>query len=251
MNYTVKTEKVPSSPGCWDVLKVMIFQDDKQIGEYNRNYSCLYDTFFPFEQNGKHYALYSRDYTGTRVMSLPDCVDICGEEPNSNGFCPTGYYVPKESKGMYGFISGCFWGDDSSWKIQYLDLSEIEKRIIKREERFGYLELPSGLDLKGAINVVDDEDGLIEVAGSRIYNIKSSKEDNAFYKMEDSLTFGEPMVKLFDLLEKYCKKCGYYSSPRKVRVLATPFGAADPKYVERNLYKDGEVDPFCCKCDKK
>ena len=36
---------------------------------------------------------------------------------------------------------GCYWGDDNSWKVQYLDLSEIEKGIIRRDERFGYAEL--------------------------------------------------------------------------------------------------------------
>lgn len=28
-------------------------------------------------------------------------------------------------KGDFGFVWGCIWGDDSSWKVQYLDLSRI------------------------------------------------------------------------------------------------------------------------------
>jgi hypothetical protein len=33
------------------------------------------------------------------------------------------------------------WGDDSSWKIQYLDLSSIREGVIRRDDRFGYLKL--------------------------------------------------------------------------------------------------------------
>lgn len=38
-------------------------------------------------------------------------------------------------------ISGCIWGDDSSWKIQYLDLSGLPERRFLRDDRFGYFEL--------------------------------------------------------------------------------------------------------------
>ncbi len=43
--------------------------------------------------------------------------------------------------GTFGFVWGCHWGDDTSWKVQYLDLSGIQDGVISREERFGYLEL--------------------------------------------------------------------------------------------------------------
>jgi hypothetical protein len=55
----------------------------------------------------------------------------------------------------FGFVAGCLWGDDSSWKIQYLDLTEAEKGILKREERFGYIELPNNIRLRDAINMSD------------------------------------------------------------------------------------------------
>jgi hypothetical protein len=38
-------------------------------------------------------------------------------------------------------VWGCIWGDDSSWKVQYLDLSRIQDGLINRDERFGYIEL--------------------------------------------------------------------------------------------------------------
>lgn len=36
---------------------------------------------------------------------------------------------------------GCYWGDDTSWKVQYLDLSRVQQGIISRDDRFGYVEL--------------------------------------------------------------------------------------------------------------
>ena len=211
--YVIETSKEETKPGCWNHLLVHIFQCDEKgnrtkIGEYKRNYSTLYDTFKPFVQGGKEYALYSKDYQTTSVMSLPDCKHICDEK--SPGFCPTGYYVlgdphglsnddegrtcvkrdnkddegvdgnvmelsfvyNREEKddegnvtkksycsfdfdnlGMFGFVSGCYWGDDSSWKIQFLDLSRITEGILTNDSRFGYIELPENVSLKDAITI--------------------------------------------------------------------------------------------------
>lgn len=44
------------------------------------------------------------------------------------------------------FVWGCIWGDDSSWKVQYLDLSDVPKGEIRREERFGYVKLATSPD---------------------------------------------------------------------------------------------------------
>jgi hypothetical protein len=45
------------------------------------------------------------------------------------------------SRGDFGFVWGCVWGDDSSWKVQYLDLSRIQEGLLKRDDRFGYVKL--------------------------------------------------------------------------------------------------------------
>jgi hypothetical protein len=50
-----------------------------------------------------------------------------------------------------GFVAGCEWQDEISWKIQHLDLSEVEKGIIRRSDKFGYIELPEGCTLEQAI----------------------------------------------------------------------------------------------------
>ena len=108
------------------------------------------------------FALISTDYTATSVMDLATGKVIASETPDSNGFCPVGFYVPdwwdvnddsvlpgshywsddnELQKGDFGFVWGCIWGDDSSWKIQFLDLSKIQDGEIFREERFGYVKL--------------------------------------------------------------------------------------------------------------
>jgi hypothetical protein len=210
-------EKISNPPhdGCptWNSIKVGIFriEDDKeeQIGEYIRNYPAFFDTFCYFRKGDREFALYSPNYTVTRVLELPSCKDLGGEEPHTHGFCPTDYYVPSyiDRKVTYGesvrrdrinepnqdhfvpktttyhpldketgeridieaswtpitpllyypfgFVAGCVWGDDSSWKIQYLDLSEADKGIIKRDDRFGYIVLPNKLRLKDAVDMTD------------------------------------------------------------------------------------------------
>lgn len=203
-------EKVKNTPGTWESLKIGIFdENNKQIGEYIRNYHTLYRTFFPFKKNEKWYALYSKDYTSTRVMSLPDCRDLGGEDRNTWGFCPTDYYVPKYRKYTssyiyknktkiyeetlydkelkeedtkeynfitpllykdFGFVAGCVWGDDYSWKIQYLDLSQVEQGIIKRDDRFGYIHLPDAMNLEDCIQI--EHESYLKITTTKHYNPK-------------------------------------------------------------------------------
>ena len=83
-----------------------------------------------------------------------------------------------------GFVAGCVWGDDSSWKIQYLDLSKADEGILKRDERFGYIELPHKMTLQEAIDTeysyyVEDE-GLhrVRITSSSDYWIETGKRVN-------------------------------------------------------------------------
>ena len=52
----------------------------------------------------------------------------------------------------FAFVSGCFWGDDSSWKIELYDISKANLGIIKKVPEWGYYELP-GLSLKECIHL--------------------------------------------------------------------------------------------------
>jgi len=137
-------------------LKVGIFKDDNQIGEYYRNYDMMFSTFLAFEYKGKEYAIYSEMYDEISVMSLPDCNRIVLD--NTSEFCPIDFkiipveFVPynierKEIINNYiieydvHFIwtIGCIWGGPIM--LQMIDISEIEngkitllKRCINDEE---------------------------------------------------------------------------------------------------------------------
>ena len=174
--YFVKASRKPNRPGTWDSAIVQIFPrsespgDTEEIVRYERNYSML-QTFEPFRQRKRDFALISRDYTKTAVIDLAsgkviaeESEEYYGGDPTrpGAGFCPVGFYVPdwwdvhdgsiipgseiwnhdlEWPDGSFGFVWGCYWGDDSSWKVQYLDLSLIQEGIITRDDRFGYVEL--------------------------------------------------------------------------------------------------------------
>lgn len=167
-------------PGTWDSTIVRIFRrglvptELEPICEFQRNYSLL-QTFEPFRKCGRDFALISREYTKTAVLDLTTGQIVAEETESSpgSGFCPVGFYVPdwwdlhdgsvipgspwwngdKEwPSEPFGFVWGCYWGDDSSWKVQYLDLSGITNGVIKRDERFGYLELATTNYLPPSLN---------------------------------------------------------------------------------------------------
>ena len=145
-------------PKQWGSSKIEIFikdnDSDRKLGEYERNYPAFgLGTFYPFTWKGRDYALYSKSYKSTRVMELPSCIDIGGEEHHGMGFCPVEYFIPtiytmnEDRKTEIALIAGCIWGDDSSWKIQCITLDGIEDGELKRDERFGYIELARGVNM--------------------------------------------------------------------------------------------------------
>lgn len=196
--FTITCSKVVNSPGTWDSTKVSIYRDDLLVGEYIRNYSSAGQaTFHPFSIGDQWYALYSADYTATRVMKIndTDIEDWCGEDSSAHGFCPIDMYIPryhefhrsftsgekvheydsytmdneyknalefeneKNETGYvgtkfcnFGFLCGCVWGDDSSWKLRYIDLSKVPEKELVITDKFGYWELPNNQELKDCIN---------------------------------------------------------------------------------------------------
>jgi hypothetical protein len=221
-------DKVHYQPGAWTGLRVGVYRltdgQEELVGEYTRNYPSLFSTFFSFQAEGMDLALYSPSYTATRILALPECVDLGGEEPGSHGFCPVELFVPTytevESTPIvngkplqfrrnnpkpgdlssekysvitpltyypFGFVAGCVWGDDSTWKIQYLDLSRAAEGILKREERFGYVELPENVKLSDAIDMTDylydpdEEDAYIVAIALRCrFDLRDGKPRNRF-----------------------------------------------------------------------
>jgi hypothetical protein len=112
--YTVvaDTYRTPTQKeGTWNQLMVSVFLNKEdgsstKIGSYIRSYGTMYNTWEPFEQDGKEYALCSPDYWRTSVMALPSCEIIAtedltytdektGEKKNgsSAGFCPRDFFV--------------------------------------------------------------------------------------------------------------------------------------------------------------
>lgn len=189
MTYLARPIEVPPAhEGVWGTLDVEILREEGGVvlGSYARNYSAFYDTFCPFTKGGKDFALYSPTYTATRVIELPSCRDLGGEEPASHGFCPVDYFVPVDDEtgeaGDLGFVAGCTWGDDTSWKIQALDLSKADAGVITRDERFGYLELPEGKRLSEVIAVrpchpyADCEGKWIEVTAVLRYEAATGRQ---------------------------------------------------------------------------
>lgn len=158
----------PKKPGYWETAHVEVLDGDKVVASYDRDYRML-QTFEPFRQGDRFFALVAPHYTATSLLDLQTGQIIASEDPSPGGFCPVGFYVPDwwdvhdgttlpgsmhwktdyewPSAGDFGFVWGCLWGDDSSWKVQYLDLSEIQHGRIRREERFGYLKLATRSDM--------------------------------------------------------------------------------------------------------
>lgn len=218
--FRVECSTVENDPGTWDSTKISIFKDNNLIGEYLRNYSSFGAmTFYPFEIDSQWYALYSANYTASRVMKLHNdkIEDWCGEDANSNGFCPVEFYVPRFKESFhtmtvdngthdfscyyfdteykthkefveeeivsispivfrntnFGFMCGCHWGDDSTWKIRYIDLSKVPEKQLIIEERFGYWEMPRSLTLKQSIDMRswEPEHQLIELIKSEFINL--------------------------------------------------------------------------------
>jgi hypothetical protein len=184
--YSVKTTDL-HEPGSPTEILVEILFDGEKVGEYNRDYILL-DTFHPFVQldpgSGKAetYALYSRNHTATRVMDLPSCEDLGGEEPRSGGFCPVEYYVPydpeRNMNGDFAFLSGCVWGDDSSWKLMYLDLKNAQHGEVNAFSKFGYLELPD-LPLRNCIDldIYNPQDPVVVIATRQQFNLDKDYVD--------------------------------------------------------------------------
>jgi hypothetical protein len=162
---------------------VHVLRGEEVTGSYTRNYPNLFHSFYPFVQGDQEYALYSPDYTTTRVMTLPDCRDLGGEEPHSKGFCPVDYYVPFDSElgfqGQFGFVAGAVWADERSLKIQYLDLSQIAQGVLKREERFGYLHLPEGMRLKDAVlfDYYELDHPIVKLTVVKAFHLETGQEE--------------------------------------------------------------------------
>jgi len=176
--YALRARLVSNEPDAWPSTAVEVCRRSagglEPVASYLRNHG-LYWTFEPFRQGARELALISRDYVATAVLDLATGEVIAEERLDAAGFCSVGFHVPdwwdvhdgsiipgsehwsaddEWPDGTFGFVWGCSWGDDSSWKLQHLDLSRVTEGVIARDDRFGYLALadhgwePPWLDLE-------------------------------------------------------------------------------------------------------
>lgn len=139
-------------------LIVSIYQANEKgektkIGQYDRDHHDLFNTFFPFKQDGKEFALISKHYSKIYVIELPSCRIIAEESWNSSvkeSFYPIDFFV-SDNNSKIGFVAGIRANDETSCKIEYLDLSDIINGKIFRDNRFGHIELPEGIKLENAV----------------------------------------------------------------------------------------------------
>lgn len=189
--FRVREEEIPRS-GLWPAMRITILDaDGRELGSYDRDYHGFgTTTFCPFYLHDRWWALYSPLYTATRIMTLPECEDWCGETAQGSDFCPAEYYVPRyrtarmreEGRKVDAFlgegspgwaapdlldyfdvgepqycpfalVSGCIWGDESSWRIEFIDLAGLPEREVRREARFGTLHLLDELSLREAVDM--------------------------------------------------------------------------------------------------
>ena len=200
LDYSIKTTTIDNGKPYWNSTLCEIYKGDQKIGEYKRSYpSFAKDTFFAFAFKGKDYALYSAKYTQIQLMSLPDCKEIQLKEEcqkQIEGFCPTELYVPAWSNTTYdsngkkmsiqswintlkkhtqdnyeyeygychlGLALGCYWGDDSSWKLMLIDLRKIDEGEIwfvnnKFERKILYEDFPDSCHLKDVEMEFEDDE---------------------------------------------------------------------------------------------
>lgn len=194
--YFLKVKEVKIRRG-WSNREVEVYRRNEEgtevkISEYNRNYPSFFNTFCAFTKNGKDYALISDRYSELKILDLTTGKIIATQPDSNKGFCPVDFYVPTEDNPnlSFAFVAGCVWGDDSSWKVQYVDLSKIEEGVVTTDDRFGYIELATNIGLEDAVTIVDtDLDGSefeVQIATPALFR---AKPDGTVTEMLDRGTF--------------------------------------------------------------
>jgi len=206
--FSIKATELSYGKGYWTTWRVEVFRYKIKIGEYERGYhGFIKSTFHPFRVDNEWYALYSDDYTATKVAKLTSKFTYwCGTDGHAFGFCPVDFYVPRFYKMLmtsrtddihgecyeyfinehdplnigdiytnFGFVSGCVWGDDHSWKLRFIDLSGIKEKKLVVDDRFGYCELPDELSLKDCVYIDDPDITDIRITRTEYFSLRKNK----------------------------------------------------------------------------
>ncbi|XKH58693.1 hypothetical protein LG293_16725 (plasmid) [Citricoccus nitrophenolicus] len=92
------------------------------------------------------------DLDAGRVLATPPVPEVNGMPARGLSFYPHRFRVfgtedDPSADGTWGIMSGCLYGDDDYFKVRYIDLSAALSGRITEDERFGYMELPTGVGL--------------------------------------------------------------------------------------------------------
>jgi hypothetical protein len=142
-------------------LSVAVLRDSEVFGEYERDARDMFNTFQPFiGPDIRTYALFARKYSVTRVMSLPDCDEVGGDQANAYAnFYPMSYYVPYDPArgldGSSGFVGGRSLGLGRRQSVGLLDLRDVRSVVTNRSTSFVGMSVPIDMSLVDAIDLSD------------------------------------------------------------------------------------------------
>jgi hypothetical protein len=168
-----------------------------RVGEFAFNYSHSLDKIIkPFKVGDDWYCTYSTSYTKIAVAKLTERFEhIDSDIGGEGGFCPVEVVIPykviwrklpeepvvyrwtypKDDEydddpdyeveyASFGFYQGCKWGDDSTYKLRYLDFSKLKDRKLGVSAPFGRFELPRDGRLVDHINLDHIDEGLLHLS---------------------------------------------------------------------------------------
>jgi hypothetical protein len=183
------------------------------VGTFHYGYSGgIQNIFKPFKHKGKWYCTYATSYTCLSVACLDKdqlvhVADVPGDLA-ADGFCPAEAGVPFRidcEEGLYadwdldgwdftnpsanrmnaefcdfGFYCGCVWGDDSSYKLKFIDFRDLEQgKIYTPEEPLDYYELPQNVSLEDAVTdmwILKEDPSFVQFSATTFKTFRRRKD---------------------------------------------------------------------------
>lgn len=145
----------------YEHICVMELPSCQQIAN-NNGYFCPVEIFIPRYQIRKKFAkpeselhkYPEQNHSWLRV----DRFEREYDEELWNYNCDSWEMLPGIHYEDIAFVSGCVWGDDTSWKLMIVDISKTHEGKIKFLDDWGYYPLPA-YPLRDCIRIHDRHDG--------------------------------------------------------------------------------------------
>lgn len=222
--FKLRVARTPTGKGTWDVRDCEILRDGNVIGAFRYGYSGgIQHIFCPFQYKEQWYCLYATSYMALSLGRLTDKLEHI--DSTADEFCPVeaavpfhyfnhagwersgsdsdkeyifhsyewdaDYGEPHEFAGWadFGFFCGCHWGDDTSYKLRFIDLRAIaEGKLLIDDKPLGYFDMATGGIKKDVSDfwVMSDSDHFVQFAAAEKRTFRRSKEKwTDFSKSED------------------------------------------------------------------